>query len=43
MTQFAEFFQEEALLKSLEETTPTGDIVADFESEGKTLTLALAL
>jgi isoleucyl-tRNA synthetase len=41
--EFAEFFKEEALLVSLEVGNPTGDIVATFESDGKSMTIALKI
>jgi isoleucyl-tRNA synthetase len=41
-SEFAEFFKEEALLLSLEAGVPQGDIISDFTSDGKTITLSLS-
>jgi isoleucyl-tRNA synthetase len=40
--EFSEFFQEEALLHTLEAGTPSGDAVAEFESEGKKVKISLS-
>jgi isoleucyl-tRNA synthetase len=41
--EFAEFFKEEALLQTLELGSPSGDAVADFESDGKKIQISLSL
>ncbi|MDR0282076.1 MAG: hypothetical protein LBI53_01790 [Candidatus Peribacteria bacterium] len=41
--EFTEFFKEEALLKDIKAEHPSGDIIADFELEGKTLQISLSL
>jgi len=40
--EFTAFFQEEALLKSLERGDPSGDIVSEFSSDGKVVKIALS-
>jgi hypothetical protein len=40
--EFVEFFKEEALLKSLESWTTEGDSVAEFEHDGKKVTISLS-
>jgi isoleucyl-tRNA synthetase len=41
ITEFAEFFKKEALLGSLEAGSPAGNIVSDFETDGKIVKISL--
>ncbi|MDR0859784.1 MAG: DUF5915 domain-containing protein [Candidatus Peribacteria bacterium] len=41
LAEFAEFFKEEALLNVLEAGSPSGDVVADFETAGKVVKISL--
>jgi len=40
--EFTEFFKEEALLKDIKAEHPSGDIVSDFEFDGKVVKIALS-
>ncbi len=43
LTQFADFLKDEALLTSLIQSTPQGNIIANFTSEEKTIKIGLSL
>jgi hypothetical protein len=43
IVEFAEFFKEEALLKSLESWTLNWDNLAEFENDGKKAQISLSL
>jgi hypothetical protein len=39
--EFAEFFKKEALLGRIEAGSPNGDIISDFETDGKVVKISL--